>query len=311
MNDIELSKLLVDQITALQGSNYISKIYKGYSSDQKFIVEKGSQKFLLKSFALDDFSSKQIEYEALRMMQQYNVKCSRPLEIGTLENLGLGYMLLTFIEGEEATEALPSYSSAVQYEIGTQAGKELAKMHTWHAPSSIAPWFDRKLAKHERYMEQYQYTDVKVKNDSKLFYFIDQNLRLMKDRPNMFQHDDFHVGNLIVKNEKLSGVIDFNRLYWGDPVHEFLKAGMFSAEISIPFTIGQIKGYHEDQEPDELFWRLYSLYLAMTVISSVVWILKVKPEEITIMMEKIDRVLEDHDYFNNIIPRWYLEESKQ
>ncbi|MGM0883073.1 MAG: aminoglycoside phosphotransferase family protein [Bacillota bacterium] len=311
MNDIGLSKLLVDEITALHGSSRISKIYKGYSSDQKFIVEKDSQKFLLKSFTLDDYPSKQTEYEALRMMQQYDVKCSRPLEIGSLEKVGLGYMLLTYIEGEEATEALPSYSTAVQYEIGAQAGKELAKMHKWHAPSSIAPWFDRKLAKHQQYIEQYYKGDVRVKQDTKVLSFIDRNLRLMKNRPNMFQHDDFHVGNLIVKNEKLSGVIDFNRLYWGDPVHEFLKAGMFSTEISIPFTIGQIKSYHRDQEPEELFWRLYSLYLAMTIISSVVWILKVKPEEITIMMEKIERVLQDHDYFNNIIPRWYLEEQKQ
>ncbi|MGO4184819.1 hypothetical protein AB4Z17_26980 [Paenibacillus sp. TAF43_2] len=90
-------------------------------------------------------------------------------------------------------------------------------------------------------------------------------------------------------------------------LHEFLKAGMFSSEISIPFTMGTIKGYHGDQEPDEKFWTLYCLYLAMTIISSIVWILKVRPVELPIMAEKLERVLEDHHYFDSIVPRWYLE----
>ncbi|EPY06294.1 hypothetical protein PAALTS15_16301 [Paenibacillus alvei TS-15] len=107
----------------------------------------------------------------------------------------------------------------------------------------------------------------------------------MRHRPNLFQHDDFHVGNLIIKDNQLSGVIDFNRFDWGDPIHEFLKVGMFSSEVRIPFSIGQIRGYHKDSEPDDLFWRLYSLYLAM---------------------DKIDRVLEDHDYFRLLKPKWYI-----
>ncbi|MCR8630455.1 aminoglycoside phosphotransferase family protein [Paenibacillus radicis (ex Xue et al. 2023)] len=147
---------------------------------------------------------------------------------------------------------------------------------------------------------------MKVKNDFKVMSFIEDNLQLMKNRPNLFQHDDFHVANLIIKDKELSGVIDFNRYDWGDPVHEFLKVGMFSAEVSLPFSMGQIMGYHGNQDPTELFWKLYSLYLAMCIISSVVWIIKVKPEETAIMMDKIDRVLEDHNYFELIKPKWFI-----
>lgn len=82
---------------------------------------------------------------------------------------------------------------------------------------------------------------------------------------------------------------------------------MFSSEVSIPFSIGQIRGYHRDAEPNESFWRLYSLYLAMCLISSMVWIIKVKPEETDIMMNKIDRVLEEHEHFRLIKPKWYSE----
>ncbi|WP_281366158.1 hypothetical protein [Paenibacillus xylanilyticus] len=32
--------------------------------------------------------------------------------------------------------------------------------------------------------------------------------------------------------------------------------------------MGQIQGYFGGGEPDELFWRLYSLYTAMALVSS-------------------------------------------
>ncbi|WP_424765521.1 aminoglycoside phosphotransferase family protein [Paenibacillus sp. sgz302251] len=311
MNDQEFQNYLHQQIKSLHGSSGLTKIYKGYSSDQKFIVEKDGEKYLLKSFALSELESKQIEFDALIHMKQLDVICSRPLEFGTIDQAGIGYMLLTYMEGAEATDELPNYSSAIQYTIGVEAGKELAKMHKWQAPAEMASWYDRKLAKHKQYVKAYLNGEVRIKHDEKFLSFIEQNLPLMKDRPSVFQHDDFHVGNLIVQDEKLSGVIDFNRLDFGDPVHDFLKLGMFSSEVSIPFATGQIKGYHGEHEPDELFWKLYSLYLAMTIISSIVWILKVKSEELPIMIEKLERVLNDHDYFNQIVPRWYVKEQQR
>jgi aminoglycoside phosphotransferase (APT) family kinase protein len=306
--DERLSELFINEIGLLRGSSRISKINKGYSFDQKFIVEKDGQAYLLRSFALDELSAKQAEYAAICQMQSYDVLCSRPVEMGALPNSNIGYMLLTFIDGEEATDILPAYSPSIQRAIGLEAGRELAKMHRWHAPVSTATWHERKLAKHKRYMEHYLKGEARLKGDEAFLAFIDRHLHLMEGRPNVFQHDDFHVGNLIVKNGKLAGVIDFNRLDWGDPVHDFLKAGMFSSEVSVPFTIGQIIGYHNDHEPDEQFWTLYSLYLAMTIVSSIVWILQVRPSELGIMTQKLERVLEDHDHFNTIIPQWYLEE---
>jgi aminoglycoside phosphotransferase (APT) family kinase protein len=311
LNGEELSERLVNEISLLHGSSRISKINKGYSNDQKFIVENDDQTYLLRSFSLDERSAKQAEYDAICQMVSYDVLCSKPVEIGVLSNSNIGYMLLTYIDGDEATDILPAYSPSIQQAIGLEAGAELAKMHRWQAPAGTAPWHERKLAKHKRYMEQYLNGEARIAGDEQLLTFIDRHLHLMVGRPNVFQHDDFHVGNLIVKDGRLAGVIDFNRLDWGDPVHEFLKAGMFSSEVSIPFTVGQIKGYHDNNEPDEQFWTLYSVYLAMTIVSSIVWILQVRPSELGIMTQKLERVLRDHDHFNNIIPRWYLEEQQR
>lgn len=308
MEVLFLEESFIERIPFFQGNVQISEIKKGYSTDRKYVVEKDQQQFVLRTFDYKHYSSKQAEFDALVKMKELDVKCSRPIEFGSLAEDGIGYMILTYIEGTDASEELPKCSQHIQYQIGLESGSELRKIHQYAAPNHVSPWYDRKVSKHKRYIEEYFNTDVRIQDDEKIISYIDDHLHLMKHRPNIFQHDDFHVGNLIVKDQALSGVIDFNRFDWGDPVHEFLKVGFFSSEISIPFSIGQIKGYHRNEEPDALFWKLYSLYIAMCVISSVVWIQKVKPEETDIMLNKIDRVLEDHHYFELTKPKWYVNE---
>lgn len=156
-------------------------------------------------------------------------------------------------------------------------------------------------------MKEYFACGVRIKHDERIMKFIDEHLHLMKNRPNVFQHDDFHLGNMIVHNKQFVGVIDFDRFDWGDPIHDFLKIGIFSREDSIPFSIGQIKGYIHGLEPNDDFWQLYSLYLAMCVFSSVVWTVKTIPEQLDDMLNKIYTFLEDHDYFERIKPKWYEE----
>jgi aminoglycoside phosphotransferase (APT) family kinase protein len=260
----------------LKGYKEINKIHKGYSSDQKFdVLFCDEKRYVLRTFDIKAILQKEKEFNVLKKMQELGVKCSAPIEFGQIEHLGIGFMVLTYIEGNDASEELNQLTKQEQYLIGVEAGKELFKMHQCHAPSSIPTWYEAKYKKHMRYMDQYSSCGVKVKNDTEIIAFINEHIHLMKNRPNTFQHDDFHVGNLIVKNKRLSGIIDFNRYDWGDPIHEFLKVGIFSSEVSIPYSIGQIRGYYNDNEPDQNFWELYSLYLAMCIFSSVVWILKV------------------------------------
>lgn len=296
----------IDQIPFLQEGNvHIDQIHKGYSIDCKFIVIRDLHKYLLRTFDQKYYPAKQQEFEALRKMQEYDVACSRPLEIGTIGVNETGYMILSYMEGRDGSEVLPELSSTDQYNIGVEAGAELLKIHRLQAPADIPTWYERKVEKHRNYIDRYNQLNVRIPNDLRVISFIEDHLHLMKHRPSLFQHDDFHVGNLIIQDNKLSGVLDFDRWDWGDPIHEFLKVGMFSSEVSIPFSIGQIRRYHRDTEPDDMFWRLYSLYLAMCLISSIVWITDVKPEETQIMMDKINRVMEDHNSFDLVKPKWY------
>ena len=286
----------------------IEPIMKGYSSDQKYSVLYHQNRYLVKLFDEKLLASKQQEYEVLTRLRQLGVKCSDPIALGINEHSNMGYLVLSYIEGEDAADLLPRHSSSVQYRIGQEAGRQLRSIHQIEAPNTMQPWAERKLAKHRRYMDRYKSLEYKLPNEEKLIAFIDENVHLMQGRPDLLQHDDFHATNLIVKDEQLAGVIDFNRMDWGDPIHEFLKVGFFSAPVSIPFSIGQIRGYHDDQEPTEQFWQLYSLYVAMSIISSMVWITSVKPEETEQMLQLCQRVLEDHRYFESMIPSWYMAE---
>lgn len=296
---------MLKQIPFIDSEATVTPIKEGYSEDQKYIIANANHRYVLRLFPIHQYDRKKSEFDVLRQMETYQVRCSRPLELNKLKGADLGYMIVPYIEGEDAKTQLEYLSDPDQFQIGLEAGEELRKMHQYKAPSHIKPWHDRKVKKHQKYVDAYWETGVRITHDQEILSFIEENITYMKRRPNLFQHDDFHLGNLIVKNNKLAGVIDFGLHDWGDPIHEFLKVGLFSRQESIPFSIGQISGYHGKDEPPDSFWRLYSLYLAMSLFSSIVWTLKMRPDELDEMISKIETIIEDHDSFTDLKPTWY------
>lgn len=307
MNQHPHPQALSSRIPAINYFDRIERIAKGYSKDAKYKVTlRDSTSLLLRIFPIEEIETKRSEFDMLATMTEAGVTCSNPIEFGALPDLELGYMAVSYIEGEDAQEVLPTLGEAEQYEIGFEAGKELRKMHRIEAPEEIGSWYERKSKKHQNYIAQYRQIGIRFRKDEEVLRFIDRNLGSMEGRPNRFQHDDYHPSNLIVRSGTFAGVIDFNRYDWGDPIHDFLKIGLFGREVSVPFSKGMIIGYHDGEEPEGSFWLLYSVYLAMSIVSSIVWIRKVKPEETDDMLAMIDRVLEDHDFFQWTTPKWYI-----
>ncbi|GAF66980.1 aminoglycoside phosphotransferase [Bacillus sp. TS-2] len=298
--------VLKEEIALIRNCESILEIKKGYSNDQKYLLNYANkkQRFILRTFQKEELAKKRAEFTILKGMEQLDVSCPRPLEIG--ESNGIGYMIVTYLEGDDGENSIFDCSEEEQYHIGQEAGKELLKIHQYLNPSSHSTsWFSRKSQKHQAYLEAYLTCGMKVKHEKKILEFIEEHIHLMKDRPTVLQHDDYHLSNIVLKNKQFAGILDFGRFDWGDPYHEFLKIGIFSSRLSIPFSIGQIEGYFKHKQPNEHFWKLYSLYLAMSVFSSIVWCLENVPNEIDDMMEKITTFLEDHDYFDEITPHWY------
>ena len=131
----------------------------------------------------------------------------------------------------------------------------------------------------------------------------------MKNVASSFQHDDFHPGNLIIRNGELCGVIDFNRYDWGDPIHDFYKTALFSRSVSVPFSVGQIDGYTGGNISHD-FWKRYAFYAAMSIPSDIVWSYRYavrtgNTDEITRSQKRVHVIVSDHDGFEQEIPLWY------
>ncbi|PEE32697.1 aminoglycoside phosphotransferase family protein [Bacillus cereus] len=283
----------------------IEEISKGFSPDKKYIITNANnEKYLFRTGDIKEYERKKIEFQILNEMVKRNVQAQRPIEIGILEEEGVCYSIFSYLEGEDAKKLLPTYSPKEQYDIGIEAGKDLAKMHTYEAPNNILPWYERAMKKHSKYVEAYKTCGINIKNDDKIIKFIEENEIYLKNRPNRFQHDDFHLENIIVRDARYVGVVDFNGYDWGDPIHDFVKIALFARDISIPYSIGQIEGYFNRKIPEE-FWKLYKVYVGMTVFSSVVWTLRAAPHMLDDMLERLTIVLEDHNNFELSKPIWF------
>ncbi|MEC3031503.1 phosphotransferase [Bacillus thuringiensis] len=294
-NNIQIVKDAVD----------IKEISKGFSPDKKYIImSANNEKYLFRTGDIKEYERKKIEFQILNEMVKCNVQAQRPIEIGIWEEEGVCYSIFSYLEGEDAKRLLSTYSPKEQYDIGIEAGKDLAKMHTLEAPKNILPWYERAMKKHRKYLEAYKTCGIKIENDDKIIKFIDENEMYVKDRPNRFQHDDFHLENIIVRDGRYVGVVDFNGYDWGDPLHDFVKIALFARDISIPYSIGQIEGYFNERIPEE-FWKLYAVYVGMTVFSSVVWTLRAAPHMLEDTLERLHIVLEDHKNFELLKPIWF------
>ncbi|MBD7984373.1 phosphotransferase [Sporosarcina sp. Sa2YVA2] len=301
---MEKAQIIKNSIPFLYSAIRIEKLDKGYSADEKYIVYFEDRKYLLRLGDINGYERKKNEFHILKKMREYNVQSSDPVIIGVLNELNSCYTIYSYIDGVDVKDVLNNLTQIEQYKIGTEAGRQLYNMHLLEASPTLKSWYERAMAKHYRYLEAYKSCGIKIKNDDKVLDFIEKNQHLLQGRPNRFQHDDFHLGNIIVNNKKYAGVIDFNSFDWGDPLHDFVKVALFQRELSVPFSIGQIKGYFDEKVPED-FWMLYSIYTAMVVFSSVVWSQRYAPDQLNEMIDRIHNLLEDHKDFELLKPLWF------
>ncbi|WP_309505717.1 aminoglycoside phosphotransferase family protein [Thermaerobacillus caldiproteolyticus] len=176
------------------------------------------------------------------------------------------------------------------------------------APLGYPSWYSIKKKKSDKYLKELKKINLDENIKETLETYIKKNETLMKGRPSKFQHDDFHPSNILINNKSFSGIIDFQRMDWGDPIHDLHKLGFFSKQVSIEFTKGIIDGYHENQVLNESFWELYALYSAMHIVSALVWGMGRSREQYEVLLKYSLDVIKDHDNFNCVIPKWYAND---
>lgn len=220
--------------------------------------------------------------------------------------VGLGksgtYVLQSWVDGADADEAIADYSEKEQYGLGFQAGKDLQKIHTVPAPKGQQKWAARFNNKMNKKIEMYSDCPVQFDGAAYIIDYLNHNRDLLKNRPQCFQHGDYHIGNMMIENDKIV-VIDFDRYDFGDPWEEFNRI-VWSAQAAPAFARGMVDGYFDGNVP-ERFWKLLKLYIGCNTLSSVPWAVQYGGEQVEIMLNQVKDVLQWYDNYKLTVPKWY------
>lgn len=279
-------------------------INKGWSSDQKFCVaDENGTRYLLRVSDIALRDKKQAEYHMMERVAALGVPMCRPVAFGVCAD-GV-YSIQSWIDGEDAEAVIPGCSDAEQYAYGLEAGRILRRIHTIPAPAAQEDWESRFNRKMDYKIKKYGECPVKYENGQAFIDYINENRHLLKGRPQVYQHGDYHIGNMMMDRNGQLHVIDFDRSDYGDPWEEFNRI-VWCAQKSPLFASGMVNGYFDDDVP-MAFWRLLALYIASNTLSSVYWAIPFGQDEVNTMLNQAEEVLSWYDNMRSPVPAWYCK----
>ena len=282
----------------------VTHISKGWSSDKKYLVKTEFDELLLLRISdIEQYDEKKKEYEIITKYSKLGIHMSMPKEFGICNEGKSVYMLLSWIEGNDLESVLPHLSDEEQYLLGRQAGVILKKIHSINvAPVDVPNTTkkDKKLLQLSRYEE----SNVRIENDEIAIKYVKDNIKNIWTKEPVYMHGDFHPGNLIYMNDGSIGVIDFNRWEVGDPYEEFYKLDSFGIELSVPYCIGQVDAYFDDDIPLD-FWKVHAVYVAHSSLFSIKWAEKFGQSDIDGMVRRTKQAFDNYNDFSKYIPNWY------
>ena len=286
------------------------RINKGWSDDVKYRVRtREGDGLLLRLSDIAQFEAKRKEYEIIGKYAALGFPMSRPVAFGLCGQGQRVYMLLTWVEGEDLEAALPGLPGREQYLLGREAGRILRQIHSIPVDAADLP-AQTKRAKKLTQLARYEASRVRIPHDGDIIAFVRDGIGRIGRQPPVYQHGDYHPGNLIYTPEGRVGVIDFNRWEVGDPFEEFYKLQSFGTELSVPYCIGQIDAYFGDSVPSE-FWETLAVYVAHASLSSIKWAERFGQADVEGMTVRCLRALEDYDRFRRSVPKWYTDSYRR
>lgn len=277
-------------------------ITKGWSTDKKYCITKADgKKYLLRISPAEKHDRKKVEFEMMQRLAALGVPMCQPIEFGICDE-GV-YSLQDWIEGKDAEEVLSLLSEKGQYEYGLEAGRVLNLIHSVLISTLQEDWdtcFQRKI---NRKIQLYEDCPIKYEKGQVFIDFINANRCLLKERPQCFQHGDYHIGNMMIGDDGKLKIIDFDRSDYGDPWEEFNRIVWCAQKFPL-FATGMVNGYFDYDVPQD-FWRLLALYISCNTLSSVPWAIPYGQSEIDTMINQAKDVLDWYDDMKNPVPTWY------
>ena len=291
----------------IKGRKYAKKVInKGWSDDKKYcITDEEGNRFLLRLSPMKSYERKQTEYEFMCQSAALGVPMCKPIEIGILNEAV--YSIQSWIEGADAEAYIPDLSREEQYSYGLESGKMLKEIHKIPVPKETEDWESYFNRKANRKIEMYKEGSVKRINGQAFIDYIHAHKHLLHDRPNTYQHGDYHIGNMMIGDDKQLYIIDFDRYDFGDPWEEFNRI-VWSAQAAPSFAAGMINGYFDNKVP-MVFWELLALYISSNTLGSLAWASTCDEKQMQVMVDQARDVLRWYDDMKNPVPSWYNEST--
>lgn len=185
------------------------------------------------------FYGEQIAYGYLK---KANIPCPQVMVLDDSKTLvPYDYMIMTRVEGTPLLDSWPTLSNLQQQEAAQEAGRLLALMHT-----IILPKFGRLYGSERVFDTWYGYVMDKFNRDGRSSVsdglitqaLCDRMLHTLVDYQPTFDtvtqahlvHWDYHFGNLLQQDGKITAILDFEWGLGGDPAHDFNRRSQWDAE---------------------------------------------------------------------------------
>ena len=282
-------------------------ITKGWSEDKKCCVTTtNGTKYLLRVTPISRYETRKVLFAVMEQVAALGVPMCIPVEFGTCDD-GV-YSIQSWIDGEDLTDVLLRLSEAEQYVLGLTAGEILRKIHTVTTPD-IKPekpdWTESFDHNTDERIQKYYDCGVRFDGDECVILYLQRNRHLIENRPCCFQHGDYSLRNIMFENGGLK-IIDFSRLFIGDPWEDFWYTMLEMAENPY-FSTGKLRGYFGGEPPIE-FFKTYAFYILSSFLPGIYESVSLGQDEINKMTKQTQNILAWFNDLNNPVPSWYLKD---
>lgn len=293
----------------MAGLHFIAQepICKGWSQDKKYrVTDAHGVHYLLRISPAEQYDRKKNEFERMRTIAALGIPMCKPIEFGICD-AGV-YSVQSWIDGTDAEEAIPALTREAQYACGREAGRILRKIHSVPVPENLEEWAVRFNRKIDLKMEKYRACPFRFEDGQVFIDYINENRSLLNSRPQVYQHGDYHRGNMRIGRDGKLYILDFDRDDYGDP-WEDMKAITWDAILCPTFASGRIDGYFADSIPPE-FWKLLALYISIGMLSAILWAVPFGSDQIKLFQNQAKTVLNWYDGMRNTVPIWYQKRKR-
>ena len=319
--DSESARAVVDtwmEILGYTGPYFMTELPGGFSGDILWLAESPKdafEPFVARFFPMSRAGRFQNVYKTLEICQAAQFPANCPMMLDLPEKIEeedaarvWGGMAYSYIRGHSLGRTLLQHNSETAYALGQEAGKLLYRFHSLDIPCRPRADVVRKtILKYERSQEALYRLGISFAGQDQIESFIEESLPKMTSWPVTRVHDDFHPRNLIEKQTRIQGVIDFDRMDDDDPIQDLRKIPWFTLPLSAEFASAQFQTYAEVAQAPDL-WQRYNLYVAMSISASLVWMAGREDRAgLTRFQQQIMEIVNTHDFHDGGPPSWFQE----